>query len=112
MTTAQELDRFITIVKLDVETGRNEMNEPIYGTETTTYRAKRSDVSDGEKFQAGGVGGFLSARFIIRSSIRSRAINASDELHHANQKWNIVGIKETQDGRNRFLEISATSEAE
>ncbi len=112
MTTAQELDRSITIVKLDVETGRNEMNEPIYGTEATKYRAKRSDVSDGEKFQAGGVGGFLSARFVIRSTVRSRSINASDELHHDAQTWNIVGIKETQDGRNRFLEISATAEAD
>ncbi|NWJ24767.1 head-tail adaptor protein [Rhizobium sp. RM] len=110
MTTAQELDRSITIERLGAEVGRNEMNEPVYDKVVTKYRAKRVDVSDGEKFQAGGVGGFLSARFTIRSSDRSRTIVASDQMFHDGKRWNIVGIKETQDGRNRFREITATAE--
>ncbi|HCJ70831.1 head-tail adaptor protein [Agrobacterium pusense] len=110
MTTAQELDRSITIEKKGAEVGRNAMNEPVYGTVTTKYRAKRVDVSDGEKFQAGGVGGILTTRFVIRSSLRSRSILPSDDLLHDGHRWNILGIKETLDGRHRFIEITANVE--
>lgn len=110
MTTAQELDRSVSIERKGVETGRNTMNEPIYGTVITQYRAKRIDVSDGEKFQAGGVGGVTTARFVVRSTVRTREILSSDELVHDGLRWNILGIKETQDGRHRFREITATVE--
>lgn len=110
MITAQELDRTISVERKGVEVGRNSMNEPVYETVIIKYRAKRTDVSDGEKFQAGGPGGILTSRFIVRSSSRSRTIVPSDDLIHEGQRWNILGIKETLDGRRRFIEITANVE--
>lgn len=108
MTTAQDLDRFITIRR--VVGTPNELGEIVGGTEQPifTVRARRQDVSDGEKFAAGGVGGFLTARFIVRSTMKTRSIRPSDKLDHDGRRWNLKGIKERDEGRRRFLELTAT----
>lgn len=107
MTTAQNLDRFITIRR--VVGTPNELGEIVGGTEqdVLTVRAARQDVSDGEKFAAGGVGGFLTTRFIIRSTVRTRGIRPSDTVAHDGRVWNLKGIKERDEGRRRFLELTA-----
>ncbi|WP_173995043.1 phage head closure protein [Agrobacterium tumefaciens] len=106
MTTAQDLDRSITIERF-TETS-NEFNEPV---ETWTLlvkvRAKRRDASDGEKVAAGQAGATLMSRFVIRSSVAVRAIAPTDRIAHDDKLWNIIGVKQADEGRNRFIEITA-----
>lgn len=109
MTVAQNLGRRITIRRAGVETGRDEWNLPIVGPDIEfTVWASRQDVSDGERMAAGSVGGYRMTRFIVRHSKRTADILPSDELLHEGRTHNIIGIKETSDGRRRFLEITTS----
>lgn len=74
--------------------------------ELTVLWAGRTDISDMETFAAGGVLSIRRSRFIVRSCEASRGIVPTDILVHQGDDWNIEGIKETRDGRNRFLEIT------
>ncbi|WP_404861860.1 phage head closure protein [Georhizobium sp. MAB10] len=113
MTTAQELDRRITLQADGVEIGRDAVNEPIYGDPVNlTVWASRRDVSDGERAAAGQVGATLQSRFVVRSSTATRAVTPIYRLIHEGATWNISGVKETQDGRRRFIEITATKDAD
>lgn len=106
MTTAQELDRSITVER-STET-ENEFNEPVVTWSAfVKVRAKRRDASDGEKVSAGQLGATLMSRFVIRSSAAARKIAPTDRIHHDDKIWNIIGIKQADEGRNRFLEITA-----
>lgn len=107
VTAAQNLDRSITVRR--VVGTPNELGEIVGGTkqDVLTVRAARQDVSDGEKFAAGGVGGFLTARFIVRSTARTRGIKPTDTLAHDGRVWNLKGIKERDEGRRRFVELTA-----
>lgn len=111
MTVAGNLDRVITIQRSTSTT--NALNEPV---ETwapfITYRAKRTDISDGERYAAGQVGSSLMARFLIRSSIESRTVTPVDRIDHDGKLWNIKGVKEADQGRNRFIEITAATRSE
>ena len=111
MTTAQELDRFITIERsMEVP---NELNEPVETWMTLiVVRARRRDASDGEKVGAGQIGSSLMSRFVIRSSERTRDVRPTDRIQHDSRLWNIQGIKEADDGRRRFLEITAITDAD
>lgn len=109
MTTIGQLDRKITIERQDgwIDDG--------WGTPTpgdfvpvATVHAKRTDVSDREKLIAAQVMSQSTSRFVVRSSSITRAITSMDRLQHEGAIWGIDGIKETQDGRRRFLEITAT----
>jgi len=114
-TSAGDLDRRIKIVRQG-ETGRNEYNEPIYGDVTVaSLWAKRSDASDSTKLEyeaAGQVSAAQISRFVVRSSPRTRGIEATDRIQHDGSDWNILGVKETGEGRKRFLEITAAREAD
>lgn len=111
MVTAANLDRKITIQR--ASTVMNEFNEPVETwADLVTVRAMRRDVSDGEKFASDQIGSHLAARFTVRSSTGTRGIKASDRLVHEGANWNIIGVKETADGRHRFLEITATRDAD
>lgn len=70
-------------------------------------RAARQDVSDEERSASGWVEALLVARFTIRSSAFARALTPADRLTHDGRTWEILGIKEAQPGRYRFLEITA-----
>lgn len=113
MTTAQDLDRRITITRY-VDGGPNEIGEIVDGEwqDRFTVWAKREDVSDGERFAAGGIGGFLTARFIVRSSENTRSILPSDMIRHEGREWNLQGMKERDEGRRRFLELTASVDAD
>ena len=106
MTTAQELDRSITVER-STET-ENELNEPVVTWSVfVKVRAKRRDASDGEKVSAGQLGATLMSRFVIRSSAMTRQVLPTDRIRHDGRLWNILGIKQADEGRNRFLEITA-----
>lgn len=108
MTNAQDLDRSVSIERSVDET--NEFNEPVENWLTfLTVRARRRDASDGEKDAAGQIGGSLMSRFVVRSSARTRSILLTDRLLHDGKTWNIRGIKQADEGRNRFLEITAVA---
>jgi SPP1 family predicted phage head-tail adaptor len=107
MPGAGELDRRITIER--VTSVPNSYNEPVETWSTlVTVWAQRKDVSDSEKFAAGEVGSALISRFVIRSSTITRTVTPIDRLSHDRALWNIQGVKETLEGRNQFLEITAT----
>lgn len=82
-------------------------------TKATTYvpyftcRARRRDVADGEATSADQLASFRRSRFVVRSSSETRAITPGYRMTHEGQYWNILGIKETLDGRGLFLEITA-----
>lgn len=108
MMNASDLDRRITVERF-TET-RNEFNEIVEEWITlTTVSAKRHDVSDAEKFAAGQIGAELRSRFIIRDVGAASTVTPVDRLSHDGKTWNVNGIKETRDGRHRFIEISATA---
>lgn len=108
MKGAGGLDRRITIERATVT--YNELNEevPTWGSYATIW-AGRSDLSDGERNAAGQVGSYLMSRFVIRSSPTAKAIKPSDRVSYEGI-WNIHGIKETQEGRNRFLELTCAKD--
>ena len=111
MTTAQELDRSIKIER-SIEVS-NEFNEPVETwVALVTVRARRRDASDGEKVGAGQVGSTLMSRFVIRSSEQTRDVKPTDRIQHDGHVWNIQGIKEADEGRRRFLEITAIRDAD
>lgn len=111
MMDAGKLDRRITIERAIGD--RNEFNEVVQADwqPLMTLWAARVDVSDGEKFAAGGIGGFLAARFTVRHSTHTAGIRYSDRLLHDGRNWNIVGLKEAREGRRQFIEITATVSA-
>jgi SPP1 family predicted phage head-tail adaptor len=111
MPGAGSLDRRIVIERATSTV--NALNEPVETWSTyATVWAQRKDVSDGEKLAAGQVGSHLSSRFVIRSNTTTTAITPSDRISHDGALWSIHGIKETQDGRYRFLEITAAKDAD
>lgn len=113
MTVANDLDRKITIRRAGEQTGSNEWNEPIYSPDVEfTVSAHRQDVSDGERMAAGSVGGYRMTRFTVRHTQRTAGIRPSDELEHEGRVYNIIGTKETQDGRRRFIEITTSVSAD
>ncbi|WP_085025288.1 phage head closure protein [Ensifer aridi] len=112
MPATGKLDRRITIER-ETETGRNEVNEPVYEwAALATVWARRRDASDGEREAAGQVGSTLMTRFVIRSSSVTRSVTPVDRLNYSDATWNILGVKETEEGRNRFIEITAIRDAD
>lgn len=110
MPGAGKLDRRITI-KREGETGRNEYNEPIIGWSVlATVWAQRKDASDSTRLEyqaAGQVGSSQVSRFIVRSSVTTRSVTPVDQISYDGSDWNILSIKETSEGRKRFIEITA-----
>jgi SPP1 family predicted phage head-tail adaptor len=109
--SAGSLDRKITIQRFTSTV--NEYNEPVQvWTDFISYRAQRKDVSDGEKYAAGAIGSSLRSRFIIRSTVDSRTVTPVDRLVHDGFTWNILGVKQSDQARDRFIEITAERRAE
>ncbi|MEW7009493.1 phage head closure protein [Lentilitoribacter sp. EG35] len=113
MAGAGKLDRRI-IIERNTGSGVNEFNEPDDNWEKfTTVSAERKDVSDSEKISAGQVNATRMSRFVIRSSQKSRTIDAKDRINYDGTLWDIKGKpKETLHGRSRYLEITAIAQAD
>ncbi|QPC87413.1 phage head closure protein [Mesorhizobium sp. NBSH29] len=111
MPGAGKLDRRITIERFT--SIKDEYNEDVETwAALTTVWAQRKDVSDGENFAAGQVGSILRSRFVIRSSLLAKTITPVDRLNYDGAIWNIQGVKETAEGRNQFIEITAVRDAD
>ncbi|KPH80567.1 phage head closure protein [Bosea vaviloviae] len=109
MTTAGDLDRRIVIERFVV------VGDDGYGNEITEWRelasiaASRLDVSDTERVAFGRLVSTRVSRFVIRAAGPQASVNAVDRLAHDGLTWEIIGVKEAKDGRNRFLEITAAA---
>lgn len=111
MMKAGNLDRRITFQRATFVP--NELNEPVETwAPIGTFWARRRDVSDGEKEAAGQVGSTLMSRFTMRNSATMRGIKPTDRILHDGAVWNIQGIKEADEGRLRFIEITAIRDAD
>jgi SPP1 family predicted phage head-tail adaptor len=101
------LDRRIVISR-EAEQSRNAMNEPVSAwTDLATVSARKRDISDGEAREAGQVASHLTSRFVIRNAGPAATINPKDRILYGGSVWNILGVRETAEGRNRFLEVTA-----
>lgn len=113
-TAIGDLDRRITVER--VTSVRNDFNEPVETwAEVATLWARRRDASDSQKIEymaAGQIGSFTVARFTVRSSPVARTITPVDRIVHEGKVWEIRGVKEADEGRRRFIEITALKDAD
>jgi SPP1 family predicted phage head-tail adaptor len=110
MTAIGALDRQITIRRYTV-VGDDGYGNIIHDwADLVTVAASRMDVSDTERVAYGGIVSELISRFVIRHAGPAATVNAADRLAHKGEPWEIMGVKQTLAGRNRFLEITAKRE--
>lgn len=72
--------------------------------------AEKKDTSDVVKTEVLGaeqVGAFLMSHFVILWSPIGKSVTPAHRINFDGNIWNIKGTKETTEGRNRFIEISA-----
>lgn len=109
---AGKLDRRITIERL-TEGALNDFNEPSETWNSFAVRwASRSDVSDGQRVNAGVEMSALMARFEVRSDPETRTITTEDRINGEGGFWDIVGVKEAAGDSHQFLEITAQRRSE
>lgn len=77
----------------------------------TPIWAKKTDVSDTERWRAGEVQASITTRFLVRYSSFTAGISPVDRLTHDGRVYDISGIKEGE-GRRQWLEITAAARAE
>lgn len=111
MFDAGALDRRITIQRYTA-------TQDAFGGDVQTWAdlitvsARRSDVSDSERIAANQINATQMSRFVVRSSTVTRGLTPKDRISYDNSHWDIHAIKETKDGRLRFLEITAMRQAD
>lgn len=78
-----------------------------------TVWGRKVDASDGEKIAADQKTATLVCRFVVRSSTMTRDVTPKDRLicraFGVEEAFEILGKKETTEGRNRFIEITAVA---
>jgi SPP1 family predicted phage head-tail adaptor len=106
---AGQLDRRVAVQR--ATTIANGFNEPVatWGTVATVWARKR-DVSDKERQQAGETAAEITTRFQVRYSGTLATLNPKDRLVCDGRTYEIWGVKEL--GRREGLEISATARAD
>lgn len=111
MSFSRKLDRRITIEQPSVS--RDDYGgESLSWTTLGQYAASRNDVSDSEKYSADQVNSSIMARFVVRSTIKTRQVNSTYRLNHNSMTWEILGVKEVNDSRKRFIEITAKAQSD
>ncbi|WP_353474788.1 head-tail adaptor protein [Salipiger sp. H15] len=70
-------------------------------------RAKRTDVSDGERWRAGEVAASIMSRFLVRWSPFTAGITPKDRLTCDGLEFDIVGLKEVK--RRHWIEITGSA---
>lgn len=109
MIALGDLDSRLVFVR-DVETGRSALNEPEFQSETwLKAKGRRRDLSDKEQINAGRETAATVSRFILFSRAKTRLITAKDRFACDGQTWEVSGVKQLDQGRNRFLELTAVS---
>jgi len=73
--------------------------------------ARKTDISDGERFRAGEVAANITTRFVVRWSDFTRDLSPKDRLTCEGRVYDISGIKEPE-GRRQWLEITAAARAD
>ena len=73
--------------------------------------ARKTDISDGERFRAGEVAANITTRFVVRWSYFTRDMTPKDRLTCEGRTFDISGIKEPE-GRRQWLEITAAARAD
>ena len=73
--------------------------------------ARKTDVSDGERWRADEVQAQITTRFLVRYSDFTADLTPKDRLVSDGVKYNITGIKEAS-GRRQWLEITAAARAD
>jgi hypothetical protein len=103
--SATDLDRRISIWRsMPVDDGTATVpGEP---SEIGKRSAKRSDISDGERFRAGELGQKLTTRWTVRSDALTRTIAGGDIIMHRGVTYDVVGTKEIP---GRFVAIEITT---
>ena len=71
--------------------------------------AKKTEISDGERWRAGEVAAQMTTRFVVRYGAFTAAITPKDQLTCEGRTYEISGIKEITTGRKRWLEITAAA---
>jgi head-tail adaptor len=106
---ASKLDRKITILRSElIDDGFGTVQGPFVALGSPIW-AHRHDITDGEKWRAAEVAASVTTRFTVRSSAYSRGIKPQDRIRHDGLDFNIVGIKESADGRLQFIELTASA---
>jgi SPP1 family predicted phage head-tail adaptor len=77
-----------------------------------TVWANKQDLSDGEKFAAGERSATISTRFIVRYSLQVAGVTPKDRIVYDSVEYEITGKKETNHGRDRFVEFSVAARAD
>lgn len=109
---AGALDRRITLQRL-TEGAQDGFGHPAETwADLTTVSASRADVSDGERVSAGQRDSALMSRFVVRSSAVARTVTTLDRISYGGDTWSIKGVKETGDGRLRFIELTAVRDSD
>jgi len=106
--TASHLDRRIQLQRATLVADDFGMVE-VWANLGAPIAAHKRDVSDSERWQAGGVQAQITTRFTVRFSSLTRDLDARDRLVCEHRTYNIVGVKEVPDSRRKFIEITAVA---
>lgn len=101
------LDRSVALLRsAPVDDGFTTVDGP--AEEAARFRARRTDVSDGERVAAAQQGGAIEVRFLVRSTATTRGIRLADHLEERGERFEVTGNKEaSRYGRGIAREISA-----
>ena len=110
--TPGHLDRRVQFLRLTLSNDEFGPSEVWYGDERDNHGsrvwAKKTEVSDGERWRAGEVAAHVTSRFLVRWSSFTAGLTPKDRLICEGRTYDIVGIKETE-GRRQWLEITAAA---
>lgn len=101
---AGKLNRRVTLQRARAEDSDLNGDKPAWSPIATVWASKR-DVSDAERLRSAEVAATISTRFEIRLSRLVADLSAKDRLICRGTIYEIVGVKENDDGDG--LEISA-----
>ena len=71
--------------------------------------AERTDVSAGERSRAQEVGADVTTRFVIRHNATVDNLSATDRIVYDGKTYNITGVREVANRRDRLIEIDAVT---
>lgn len=105
---AGSLDRSVDIMRASFADDGFSRNLDGYAR-VATRRARKLDLSDGERLRAGQQAQDLTTRFLMRWDAVTVTITARDRLACEGRTYDVVGAKEWGDRRRRYVEITAAA---
>lgn len=105
------LDRRVTFLRAVISF--NSFNEPeSTWSDLIEVWARYSEPSAAESYRAQEVGAEISARFLVRRNSVTATIDERDRVSYRGRDYNITGVRDVDQGRNRFREIDAVARAQ